>query len=310
MNLRLQVDRVHALAERVKLLHFVQPSGLPLPSFAPGAHVELHLEAPEGLLVRQYSLVSSPDDLTSYALAVHHTEESRGGSRFVHHLKVGDAVDVSAPMGSFRLAEKATRHTLIAGGIGITPIYAFGSRLRALGADYRLHYTARTRAKMAFAEELESIHGARATLYSDRRSLDVAVALGAPSEGHHAYVCGPPSLIEAVKAGAKGLGWGSDHVHFETFGAGSPSKRGVVLRLLQSGLKVSVAPGKSLLNAMEEAGAWVSSGCRRGECGKCTVNYTSGVVEHLDVCLTDEARRTQMTPCVSRALSDELHVDA
>ena len=82
------------------------------------------------------------------------------------------------------------------------------------------------------------------------------------------------------------------------------------LYLLQSDLAIVVPPEKSLLEAMEGAGAWINSDCRRGDCGKCTLGYSDGEVEHLDVCLTDEARRTQFTPCISRALSDSLSVDA
>lgn len=120
------------------------------------------------------------------------------------------------------------------------------------------------------------------------------------------------SLVSSPSDRAGALGWRSDHVHFETFGpppSAAPGRR-VLLRLLQSELDIDVPPGQSLLEAMEEAGAWVGSECRRGECGKCTLEYTEGEIEHLDVCLSEEARRTQFCPCVSCALSSVLAVNA
>ena len=187
----LRVAHIESVADCTKRLRVVRPDGDLLPSFVPGAHVEVIIETPSGRLVRHYSLVSSPRDCAGYEIAVLHTEPSRGGSRFLHEsVKVGDSLEVSAPRGSFHLAERAVRHTLIAGGIGITPIYAFAARLRENGEVYRLHYSARSRERMAFAGAIEADHGERATLYVDRDgapTLDLSRALGAPAEGHHVY---------------------------------------------------------------------------------------------------------------------------
>ncbi|MDF2697736.1 MAG: yeaX [Labilithrix sp.] len=120
--MRLEVEHIEVIADCVKRFRFVSLDGSPLPSFVPGAHLELTLDTPDGKLVRQYSLVSSPN-APYYEIAVLHTESSRGGSRFLHEsVKSGDLLEVSTPRGSFRLAERAAKHTLIAGGIGITPL--------------------------------------------------------------------------------------------------------------------------------------------------------------------------------------------
>jgi ferredoxin-NADP reductase len=312
--MRLKVEHIEVIADRVKRFRFVSPDGSPLPSFVPGAHLELTLDTPDGKLVRQYSLVSSPN-APYYEIAVLHTESSRGGSRFLHgSVKSGDLLEVSTPRGSFRLAERAAKHTLIAGGIGITPLYALASSLKERSESYHLHYSARSHERMAFADPIGQEHASSSTLYVDRdggSSLDLESVIGSPDDDHHLYVCGPRAMIEAVKRIATERGFRAEQVHFETFGAVSVTKRPPVrLHLLQSDLTIVVPPEKSLLEAMEEAGAWVNSDCRRGDCGKCTLGYSDGEVEHLDVCLTDEARRTQFTPCISRALSDSLSVDA
>ena len=54
--------------------------GGPLPSFEPGAHIDVHL--PDGL-VRQYSLIG-PVDGADYRIAVALDRATRGGSRWLH----------------------------------------------------------------------------------------------------------------------------------------------------------------------------------------------------------------------------------
>src|SRR5436309_1895421 len=74
--------------------------------------------------------------------------DSRGGSTFVHdQLREGDVLESSAPMNNFPLNEAGERHILIAGGIGITPLMSMSRRLAARGAEFTLHYCARSRAE-------------------------------------------------------------------------------------------------------------------------------------------------------------------
>src|SRR5262249_27694757 len=75
----------------------------PLPAYAPGAHIDLHL--PNGL-VRQYSLIDPEPAAASYRVAVKRDPASRGGSRCVHDdLRVGKTLRISAPRNNFPLVE-------------------------------------------------------------------------------------------------------------------------------------------------------------------------------------------------------------
>jgi ferredoxin-NADP reductase len=309
----LRVMGIEPKAERVRALRLAHPDGAPLPGFAAGAHIALTLTIGARSLERHYSLVSDPTDLSAYAIAV--LREERGvGSRFLHdEVSVNDHLEVSAPRNEFQLAAGEQPLVFIAGGIGITPILAM---LRAARADRRafvVHYSAQSAARMAYARDVEAIAGSGASLYLDRDgrgTMSVAGILANAPEDAHVYVCGPVSLINAVRVAARGRGWNAGQVHFESFGPRvSPTDRTVRVHLARSDVEVDVAPGQSILDVLLAAGAFLSYECRRGECGSCVATVLGGTPIHRDACLDDEGRRGSMCTCVSWASSERLVLD-
>src|ERR1700686_1709357 len=106
-------------ADGVVVLELRSRTGARLPSWQPGAHIDLLLH---GGLIRQYSLCGDPRDHGSYRIAVLLEENGRGGSRFIHdELRAGDEVRIRGPRNQFGLV-RSEKYTFIAGGIGITPI--------------------------------------------------------------------------------------------------------------------------------------------------------------------------------------------
>jgi len=119
-----------------------------------GAHIDLHLS--DGL-VRSYSLVH-PDQSSKYTVAVLKDRNSRGGSRYIHEkLRVGQILTISEPRNNFSLIEDAPASVLIAGGIGITPLYAMLQRLAKLGCSAHLIYCARSLSEAAYVHEIEKL---------------------------------------------------------------------------------------------------------------------------------------------------------
>src|SRR3954468_13685887 len=112
--------RLHALvweAPGVLSLELAAADGGALPSFEPGAHIDLKL--PDGTL-RQYSLCGDPHDTTRYRLGVR-AVAGGASSGFIHRaLRPGELLTVSAPRNNFPLLD-AERYIFVAGGIGITP---------------------------------------------------------------------------------------------------------------------------------------------------------------------------------------------
>jgi ferredoxin-NADP reductase len=301
-------------AEGVISLTLADPGGAQLPAWTPGAHIDLLLDD----VVRQYSLCGTPGDQHGWRIAVLLDPDGRGGSRQVHEtLKVGDQVAVRGPRNHFPL-HVVPRYIFLAGGIGITPILPMVAAAHEAGADWQLHYGGRTRASMAFLDELAP-YGERVTVWpqDSKGLLPLDEILGDPAEGVLVYCCGPEGLLAAAEQ--RCAAWPAGALHLERFaakpqpapaaGAGEEAPFEVVCQ--RSGLTVTVPPGQSILDALEEQGVSVLSSCQEGVCGTCETRVLEGIPDHRDSLLSEEEREENeyMMVCVSRAKSDRLVLD-
>jgi ferredoxin-NADP reductase len=307
----LVVTARESVGDGVVSLTLADPTGAELPTWTPGAHIDLLLD---DTLVRQYSLCGAPADHAAWRIAVLLDPASRGGSQRVHELQVGDALSVRGPRNHFPLLD-APRHVLIAGGIGITPILPMVEAAAAAGSDWHLHYGGRSRASMAFLDELD-VHGDRVSVWpkDERGMLPLAELLDPPSEDALVYCCGPEGLLAAVEA--RCTAWPSGALRLERFSAkpqaepeGDADSFEVVCQ--RSGVTIPVPPGTSIIDALEENGVSVLSSCQEGVCGTCETRVLEGVPEHRDSLLSEDERAANeyMMICVSRARSERLVLD-
>ena len=305
----LVVREVRSVADGVVALTLADPSGAPLPAWTPGAHVDLVLDE---TLTRQYSLCSSPSDDAAWRLGVLLTPDSRGGSARVHELRPGAVVRTRGPRNHFPLVA-APRYQFIAGGIGITPLLPMIAEAAATGADWTLLYGGRSRASMAFLDELEG-HGERVTVAPQDETglLDLATVLGDPRPDTLVYGCGPEGLLGAVEKFCEP--WPAGALHLERFSA-KPQAEGTdsafELILQRSGLTLEVPPDRSVFEVVNEAGVSVLGSCLEGVCGTCETEVVDGDVDHRDSVLNEEERVSNefMMICVSRCRSGRLTLD-
>src|SRR5260370_16140332 len=116
------VARRSEAAEGIIVLDLVAESGVTLPGFEPGAHVDLHIGPG---LIRQYSLCGDPSDRSRYQLGVLLAPDSRGGSAAVHRsAHAGDRLRIGVPLNDFPLAPQAEATVLSGGGSGLTALLA------------------------------------------------------------------------------------------------------------------------------------------------------------------------------------------
>ncbi|MFG2001882.1 PDR/VanB family oxidoreductase [Spirillospora sp. NPDC048911] len=306
------VARKEALADGVAGLTLRAADGGALPSWEPGAHVELVLR--DGL-VRQYSLCGDPADRYAWRVAVLWEEGGRGGSAHVHdRLAEGDRLTVRGPRNHFEFGPSRARCLFIAGGIGVTPILPMVAAAEAAGADWRLVYGGRRRSSMAFLAELER-HGDRVeTCPQDETGLlDLDGLLGEPREDTLIYCCGPEALLAEVER--RCAAWPSGSLRVERFApkpeAEAASREAFEVELTLSGLTLQVPPDRSILETVESAGVTVLSSCQEGTCGTCETAVLDGVPDHRDSVLTEAERRAGdlMMICVSRSLGPRLTLE-
>jgi ferredoxin-NADP reductase len=315
INRTMVVADKQAIARDVVALTLADPRGDSLPSWTPGAHLDLEITPG---LVRQYSLCGPVDDDQSWTIAVLREERGRGGSRAVHDdLRKGSAVRVLAVRNKFPL-EPAERYLFIAGGIGITPIIPMLAAADEGQRPWRLYYGGRDRDSMAFAYQLATRYGPNVLVFPEDECglLDVDAILGSRPPDQHVYCCGPAGLLAAVEArfadAARHL------LHTERFSAVGPTEEQVAadgpieVTLCRSGKKVVVPADQSILDVLrDEHGMDLVSGCEQGICGTCETNVIEGTPDHRDEVLSpaERAENATMMICVSRSRDGALTLD-
>lgn len=314
-DLRCVVDAVTPLADDVVGIRFRAADGGRLPSFSPGAHVDVVLPERLGGGMRQYSLTGEPGAPSSYRIAVRRIDPAvggGGGSVAMHALRPGDDVVLKGPRHAFPFVA-AESYLFVAGGIGITPILPMLRAVVAAGeVPWALVYTGRTRAAMPFLDEIAAL-----TLgQSDRVHVRPDDEFGAPTgrdllalapPGAALYTCGPVPMIEAIRAEIPDPA--VDTLHYERFSpppvqGGEPFR----LRLARRGELVEVGADESALAAVLRTRPGQAYSCRQGFCGTCHVRVLAGDVEHRDRGLTPAQREDTMLLCVSRG-SGEVVLD-
>lgn len=308
--IEVEVAQVRPLTPLVREFTLVPRTGR-LPRFSAGSHIQLQLPLGGRLLRNCYSLTGDPARSDSYRIAVRLQEDSRGGSRHLHqHIAVGQRLRITPPANLFALHSRASLHILIAGGIGITPFMAYVDELEQRGAAFELHYAFRTGLSDAYADALRQRLGTRFHAYDGGTgpALDLPAVLKGRPVGTHVYTCGPQGLIAGVRAQAAALGWAASCVHSEAFAAPEPGVAFSV-ELVRSQKRIEVAPGQSLLEALEDAGLDIPNMCRGGVCGQCATRHVGGEVEHRDSVLTAQERTHLLMPCVSRSCGTPVLLD-
>ncbi|MEO7786378.1 MAG: 2Fe-2S iron-sulfur cluster-binding protein [Sphingomicrobium sp.] len=285
--------------------------------FRAGQHVTLRATIGGEEVRRNYSLCVAPDE---GALTV--TVKRIAGGAFSNWvadaLKVGDALDVMSPHGSFTVsfgAGQAKRYAAFAGGSGITPILSLIRTALSTEPDsqFTLFYGNRDSSSVIFLEGLAGLKDrfmGRFELYHflsneagdvalfngmlDRATCDAALDdlvgdVGAVDEW---FICGPAPMMDAAEAALIDHGVMPARVHIERFTAGRPSAA-VTAELAQlqsaaSGLTLAVTldgrtrqvafNGTNILDSARAAGLPAPYACKAGVCATCRARVTAGEV--------------------------------
>jgi vanillate monooxygenase ferredoxin subunit len=308
-----RLDSIYDVARDVRLFEIEPDEGSM--SYEPGSHIDVGVIVGGEQETRSYSLVGDPSTGV-YRIAVKRLLNSRGGSEYMWSLGPGARLTITRPKNHFQLSVGDGEYLLMAGGIGITPIYGMALSLSRRGARFRMIYAARSSADLAFAEQLKDHLGNRLELYPEdsRGRIDFGREIGTLSESGEAYICGPVGMLEAVKRCWRDQGRSPGALRFETFGStGHHPSEQFVVSIRNLGREFVVPRNRSLLETIEAEGIEMISNCRRGECGVCAVTIvsTDREIDHRDVFLSDEqkAAKQKMCTCVSRAVGGRLVIE-
>lgn len=316
------VRTIRIEAEQIRSFELCPLAGEQLPVTTAGAHIDVHL--PNGL-VRQYSLLI-PGASKAYQIAVNRDPASRGGSDYLHEaVQVGDVLTISLPRNNFPLFEEAAHTVLIAGGIGITPVYSMVQRLNQLGRPWTLYYCARTEERAALLEQLQILSAGAGSgkLHSvfdqvpGNQMLDLAGVIQEHEIAHersaHFYCCGPGGLLRGFEQATATLP--AERAHVEYFSApvlaADASDTAFSVTLARSGKTIQIPADRSILEVLLENDISVLNSCREGVCGSCETVVLAGEPDHRDAVLSASERASNRTMmlCVSRCKGASLTLD-
>ena len=304
---------VQDLTPDIRLFEIVPTGNFVAP--VPGSHFNIVVHANGRADVRSYSAVGLSTDGV-YRIAVKLLRDSRGGSAYLWRLQPGAQITISTPGNHFELGRGREKYVLLAGGIGITPIYTMALALTQAGANFRLLYGCRRRQDLAFADELQNLVGDRVRFFVSEEGsrINVDEEISRLSPGGEFYVCGPIGMLESAKRHWRQSGRPIDQLRFETFGSsGRFASQSFTLKIPRLGRELNVPANQTMLECLEAAGIEMVFDCRRGECGLCALPILAvdGIVDHRDVFFSDEekAANKKLCTCVSRIAGTSITID-
>ena len=280
------------------------------PAFRAGQHINLSVEVDGRRLTRCYSPANAENDaLIELTIGLHD-----GGAVSQHlyrNARPGMVVGLEGVGGEFVLpANRPRRILFVSGGSGITPVLSMLRTLIAEGYTGEIafvHY-ARTATEACYRVELAALPGVR-VLHGYTRSDDAADLVGRFGPEHLAtampnpeavFACGPPELVDAVRAHCP-VALSESFVP-PVFTVPTEASGGQVT-FADSGVDV-VDDGRSLLDQAESAGLSPESGCRMGICHTCTRRKTSGAVKNLITGTVSTTDGEDVQICITAPVGD------
>ena len=309
------VRAVRQLTPAVREFEIVPSTGVS--DYSSGSHINVGVVANGQPEIRSYSLVGQHPVDGAYRIAVNFQKDSRGGSRYVWGLAPGGRISITNPQNLFELTIGFPHYLLIAGGIGVTPLVGMAERLANMDASFYMLYCGRSRADMAYLDQLDQLLGNRLQLaIKDEGSrADLAKVFAPLPAKSEVYFCGPMRMLEDARSIWSGLKRPAANFRFETFGSsGQFAREAFCVDVRDRGKTVRVPEDMTMLDALESAGVPIMSDCKRGECGLCVVDVLAlgGQIDHRDVFLSQEEKREggKICVCVSRVVHGSVTIDS
>jgi ferredoxin-NADP reductase len=260
---------------------------------------------------RAYSLTCPPGDDGLLRITAKAIPDGKVSRHLVRRLRPGALLQLDQATGDFVLGTHRGRTLFVTAGSGITPVMGMlRAHLHELD-DVVLVHSAPTPADVVFGGELRRLH-AEGRLRLVERHTDRDGKL-APSDlddlvpdwrERQTWGCGPTAMLDDLEAHWSGAGV-PDRLHVERFrptvvAAGE----GGTLTFSRTGTVVEADGATPILDAGEDAGVLMPSGCRMGICFGCVVGLREGAVRDLrngdlTVAVPDDGIRIQT--CVSAA---------
>jgi ferredoxin-NADP reductase len=255
----------------------------------PGQYIRIGIDV-EG--VRQWRAYSLTSDLTRTDGCISVTVKAIPGGKvsnhLVHRARPGTVVQLDQAAGDFCLPDRRPEKLLfITAGSGITPVMGMLRNHHEL-TDVVLVHSAPTADDVVFGADLRDLADEGRIRLVERHTdvdgmLDAAgIAELVPDLAERStWACGPIGMLEALEAHWESAGI-ADRLYTERF---RPTVlvtgEGGTVSFARSGTTLEADGATPILDAAEDAGVLMPSGCRMGICYGCVLPLREGAVRDL-----------------------------
>jgi propane monooxygenase reductase component len=213
------------------VLRLLEPDEI---KFFPGQYMDISI--PGSGVVRSFSMAntsSRESGLLEFVIKVY--PDGQFSRLLADKLAEGDRLDLTGPFGVFTLREGDNDLVFIGGGAGLAPVLALLRTLAERGIQRKatFFYGARTRADLCFETELRELERTLPNFrylpalseaggdggWDGETGLitDVVKRHASDLTGAHAYVCGPPPMVEAALPLLATLGVEEKRIYYDKF---------------------------------------------------------------------------------------------
>ncbi|MDO8540214.1 MAG: FAD-binding oxidoreductase [Opitutaceae bacterium] len=353
---RLRVANIIRETPSVETFRLRAPAGDPLAFiFTPGQFLNVAFAIGGARMNRSYSISSSPNERDYVDLTVKREDRGAVSRHIVDLLKVGDEIEAGGPVGKFTFTgTEADSVVLIGAGVGITPMMSIARFLteQSWPGDVFFIYGCRAPVDLIFGQAIAAL---------ERRNpkLHVAITMSKPTSdwkgsrgritkefllqavpdlaARRVQLCGPPTMMDAIKTLLIEIGVTPENLKTEAFGAVKPppaapgisarpaaaatgplvtfskNHKAAKIGIDQSGEQAALAtgPGQTILELSEDLGIGIQFSCRVGTCGLCKVKMTAGEVDMaVDDALDDDDKASGIILACQAKPKAEVTVEA
>jgi len=294
----------------------------------PGQYVRVGIDVDGVRQWRAYSLTHGPRPDGRISITVKAVPDGMVSSYLVRRARPGTLVHLEQAAGDFVLPDPATKLLFITAGSGITPVIGMLRNLfpvadsgvvrlaRSAGYDITVIHVAPSEPHSIFITNLRELHEAGmirlVARYSDvhgRLDLSELSELVPDLHERTTLACGPAGLLEAVEAhhAEHGLPLLTEQFRVATIVTGE----GGTVTFDGSGTTVEADGATPILQAAEDAGVLMPSGCRMGICFSCVLPLREGAVRDLrngELTIAAEGDGVNIQTCISAA-AGTCHID-
>lgn len=303
--------------------------------FTPGQYLNLHCVINNETVVRSYSICSGLNE--PLAVAVKRVAGGKVSNWIFDHLKGGTKISVDFPQGNFIVSAGSKNIVAFAAGSGITPICSIAKS--ETESNMKLFYSNSTPDSALFLNELATlstvklfpyytktvVEGAGSGRFTKETVTEIVKADLSLLNADGYYLCGPEEMIFNVNEVLTTFGVSKEKIHFELFTTpvlfaqktdnGSTEFKGIskVTAMLDGEVvKIELdTAGKSILDALDQAGMDVPFSCKGGVCCTCKAKIIEGSASmNINYALTDEeVANGYILTCQAHPTSDVLKID-